>query len=80
MPGIVIENPALSEGANRAVVDSAALYEMVLRGWVAVGPAAQNAEGLLTEQEWADELARRDAEVEAALAGTVTTSSTTEQK
>lgn len=80
MAGVVIENPTLTAGANRAIVDSAALYEMTLRGWVAVGPAAEGADGLLTEQEWADEQARREAEVKAALAGTVETNSTTERK
>jgi hypothetical protein len=72
MAGVVIENPSLPEG-TRAVVDSDALYEMTLRGWVAVGPVAEGADdGLFTEQEWADEKARREAEVEAALAGTET--------
>lgn len=64
----VIESPT---GA-RAVVDSDALGQWLARGFTAVpgGPLAEGADGLLTEQEWSSELARRATQIKAALAAT----------
>jgi len=80
MAGVLIENLTLPEGARRAVVSPDALHDWTLRGWVACGPAAEGADGLFTEQEWAEEVARRESEVKAALAGTVTNPRTTAKK
>lgn len=68
MPGVVIENPAL--GGARAVVDPAAMHDWQLRGWEPQGPyAEESGDERMTEQEWAAELARRESEVAAVLAG-----------
>lgn len=79
MAGIVIENPTLPDGARRAVVAPDSLHDWTLRGWAPVGPAADGSDGILTEQEWAAEVARREAQVKAALAP-ATTPTRTAQK
>lgn len=80
MAGVLIENLSLPEGARRAVVSPDSLHDWTLRGWVALGPAAEAADGLFTEQEWVTEVARRESEVQAALVGTTTTPRTTSKK
>lgn len=67
----VIAHP---DTGDRAVVDSDALPQWQVRGFEVVpgGPLAEGADGLLTQQEWADELASRDAQIKAALAKTTT--------
>lgn len=63
---IVISNAQLN-GA-RAISSPDALHDWVLRGWVAVGPAADSAdEPTTTVAEWAAELARREQAISAAL-------------
>lgn len=80
MAGVIIENPALDKA--RAVVHSDALHDWVLRGWEPQGPAAEGADGLLTEQEWAAELVRRESQIQAVMAASTTpsTRSTTAKK
>lgn len=64
--GIVIESPT----GGRAVVAPDALDQWLVRGFEAKGPAAPDAEGDTpqTTDEWASELARREAVIVAALA------------
>lgn len=75
MARIVIESPT----GDRAVVAPEALDQWTLRGFQAVGEAAESCDGVLTVDEWQAELARRDAQVQAALTPT-TTRTTTRKK
>lgn len=59
---VVVQSPT----GGRAEVHPDSLHDWVLRGYVALGPAAEGATGLLTSQEWRDELAARAAQVAAA--------------
>ena len=75
---VVIANPAL-DGA-RALVHPDALHDWTLRGWEPLGPAAEGADGLLTEAEWAEEQARRDSQIKAVLDGNPTRRTTSSRK